>query len=152
LNATSADDFLAKAVPFANEVCWGTLSCTLLVDPRTQQAHSDAVERALADLRYGGIGLNVWPGVIYGLVVTTWGAFPGHTPQDIQSGTGVVHNTYLLDHPQKSVVRAPFVIKPTPAWFADHKNLAALGRNLTHYEVSPSWGGLVRVALAAFKG
>jgi hypothetical protein len=152
LPATSASDFLTRAVLFANDVCWGTLSCTLLVDPRTQRALGSAVDKAIADLRFGGIGLNVWPGVIYGLVVTSWGAFPGHTPQDIQSGAGVVHNTYLLDHPQKSVVRAPFVIKPTPAWFADHKNLAALGRNLTHYEASPSWGGLVRVALAAFKG
>jgi hypothetical protein len=143
---------LEKVVPFANDVCWGTLSCTLLVDPRTQRALGPAVERALADLRFGGIGLNVWPGVIYGLVVTSWGAFPGHSPKDIQSGAGVVHNTYLLDHPQKSIVRAPFVMKPTPAWFADHKNLANLGRNLTRYESNPSWGGLFNVALAALKG
>jgi len=152
LDATTASDFLAKVVPFANDVCWGTLSCTLLVDPRTQRAHGPAVEQAIADLRFGGIGLNVWPGLIYGLVVTSWGAFPGHSPRDIRSGTGVVHNSFLLDHPQKSVVRAPFVIKPTPAWFADHRNLAALGSNLTRYEAAPSWGGLVKVALAAFKG
>jgi hypothetical protein len=152
LDATSASEFLEKVVPFANDVCWGTLSCTLLVDPRTQRALGPAVERALADLRFGGIGLNVWPGVIYGLVVTSWGAFPGHSPKDIQSGAGVVHNTYLLDHPQKSIVRAPFVMKPTPAWFADHKNLANLGRNLTRYESNPSWGGLFNVALAALKG
>ncbi|MCU0658109.1 MAG: aldehyde dehydrogenase family protein [Polyangiaceae bacterium] len=152
LDASSPADFLARAVPFANDVCWGTLSCTVLVDPRTQKALGPALEQALADLRFGGIGLNVWPGVIYGLVVTTWGAFPGHTPDDIQSGTGVVHNTFLLDHPQKSVVRAPFVMKPTPAWFADNKNLAALGSNLLRYETNPSWGALVRVALAALRG
>lgn len=152
LEATRPDEFLAKMVPFANDVCWGTLSCTLLVDPRTQKAHSAAVERAITDLRFGGIGLNVWPGLIYGLVVTTWGAFPGHSPQDIQSGVGVVHNTYLLDFPQKSVVRAPFVMKPTPAWFADHRNLAALGRNLLRYESKPTWGSLIGVAFAALKG
>jgi acyl-CoA reductase-like NAD-dependent aldehyde dehydrogenase len=152
LDASSPADFLARAVPFANDVCWGTLSCSVLVDPRTQKALGPALEQALADLRFGGIGLNVWPGVIYGLVVTTWGAFPGHTPDDIQSGTGVVHNTFLLDHPQKSVVRAPFVMKPTPAWFADNKNLAALGSNLLRYETNPSWGALVRVALAALRG
>ena len=44
--------------------------------------------------------------------------FPGHTPDDIQSGAGVVHNAFLFDHPEKSVVHAPFVMKPTPAWFA----------------------------------
>ena len=63
-----------------------------------------------------------------------------------------MHNSFLLDHPQKSVVRAPFRIKPTPVWFADHKNLAALGQRLTSYEASPSWGGVVKVALAALKG
>lgn len=152
LDATSSSDFIAKMVPFANDVCWGTLSCTVLVDPRTQKANSAAVEQALADLRFGGIGLNTWPGLIYGLVATSWGAFPGHTPQDIQSGTGVVHNSYLLDHPQKSVVRAPFLMKPTPAWFADNRNLANLGRNLLRYESGPSWGSLFGVALAALKG
>lgn len=152
LESKGAKEFLEKAVAFANDDCWGTLSCVLLVDPRTQKANSNAVEKALADLRFGGIGLNVWPGIIYGLVTTTWGAFPGHSPKDIQSGAGVVHNSFLLDHPQKSVVRAPFVIKPTPAWFADHKNLAALGNNLTSYESGPSWGRLAKVALAGLKG
>jgi acyl-CoA reductase-like NAD-dependent aldehyde dehydrogenase len=152
LDAADADSFLRKAVPFANDVCWGTLSCTLLVDPRTSRALGPALEQAIADLRYGGIGLNVWPGVIYGLVVTTWGAFPGHPPEDIRSGSGVVHNSFLLDHPQKSVVRAPFVMKPTPAWFADNHNLHQLGRALVGYENAPGIGKLVKVALAALKG
>jgi hypothetical protein len=90
--------------------------------------------------------------VIYGLGVTSWGAHPGHTPADIQSGTGVVHNTFLFDHPQKAVLRAPFRIKPTPVWFADHKNLAEVGKKLIAMEADPSWGNLVRVAIAAVRG
>ena len=82
----------------------------------------------------------------------TWGAFPGHTPTDIQSGIGVVHNTFLFDHPQKSIVRAPFRMRPTPVWFADHKNLAQLGRLATHFEASPSWLGLPAVGLAGMRG
>ncbi|RYE89999.1 MAG: aldehyde dehydrogenase, partial [Myxococcales bacterium] len=152
LDASRAEDFLAKAVKFANDDCWGTLSCTVLVDPRTELALGTALEVALSDLKYGGIGLNIFPGVIYSLCVTTWGAFPGHPPKDIRSGVGFVHNTFLLDHPQKSIVRAPFLINPTPAWFADHKNLAALGKNLTRYEGQPSWPNLFRVATAALKG
>ncbi|MBV8350588.1 MAG: hypothetical protein JOZ49_24680 [Mycolicibacterium sp.] len=34
---------------------------------------------------------------------TSWGAFPGHTPQNIGSGTGVVHNAFLLQHVQKAI-------------------------------------------------
>lgn len=149
---TDAALFLERAVAFANERCWGTLSCCLLVHPATEEEHDQAVKDAIADLRYGGIGVNVWPGVIYGLVSPTWGAYPGHTPEDIQSGTGVVHNAFLFDHPEKSVVRAPFRIRPTPAWFADHKNLLELGRRLVAFEAAPSWRGVVRVATAALKG
>jgi hypothetical protein len=114
--------------------------------------HKKALERAVTELRFGGIGVNCWPGLIYGLVVTTWGAFPGHPPEDIQSGAGVVHNAFLLDFPEKSVVRAPFVIKPTPAWFADHKTLKDLGRKLAAFEAAPGWGKLISVAASALRG
>jgi acyl-CoA reductase-like NAD-dependent aldehyde dehydrogenase len=152
LDASGPEDFLAKAVAFANDRCWGTLSCGVFIHPATEKAHREAFEQALADLRYGGIGVNCWPGVVYGLVHTTWGAFPGHTPEDIRSGTGFVHNTRLFDHPQKSVVRAPFRILPTPVWFADHKNLAEVGRKITRFEAAPTWGKLAGVALAALRG
>jgi hypothetical protein len=144
--------FLARAVTFANERCWGTLSCCLLVHPATADEHRDALARAVEDLRYGGIGINVWPGAIYGLVSPTWGAYPGHTPEDIQSGVGVVHNAFLFDHPEKTVVRAPFRMRPTPPWFSDHRNLLELGKRLVDFEAKPTWGKLVGVAAAAMKG
>ncbi|MDB4935359.1 MAG: Aldehyde dehydrogenase [Labilithrix sp.] len=144
--------FLEQAVAFANERCWGTLSCCLLVHPVTEEEHPDAVARAVSDLRYGGIGINVWPGMIYALVTPSWGAYPGHRAEDIQSGAGVVHNAFLFDHPEKSVVRAPFRIRPTPAWFSDHKNLRELGQRLVAFEAKPSWGALFGVVRAAIRG
>lgn len=144
--------FLEKAVEFANERCWGTLSCALLVHPSTEDDHYEDVSGAVADLRYGGIGINAWPGLIYGLVTPSWGAFPGHRADDIQSGTGVVHNALMFDHPEKSVVRAPFRIRPTPAWFSDHNNLRELGQRLVRFEAKPSWGGLASVIGAALRG
>ncbi len=152
LPCTNAADFLAQATKFANDTCWGTLSTCMLIHPKTEKENRDALDALIAALRFGGIGVNVWPGLIYGLVVTTWGAFPGHPKADIQSGAGVVHNAYLFDHPEKSVVRAPFVIKPTPAWFADHKTLADLGRKLARFESNPGWGKLFSVAMTAIKG
>jgi acyl-CoA reductase-like NAD-dependent aldehyde dehydrogenase len=152
LDATDAPEFLAKVVPFANDECWGTLSCTMLVHPTTEHEHAAELDRAIANLRYGGIGINCWAASVYALVSTTWGAFPGHPPEDIQSGTGVVHNAFLLDHPQKSVVRAPFRIRPKPAWFTGHKSLARMGKKLTTLEAAPSWGKLAGVAVTAFKG
>jgi hypothetical protein len=148
----SVPTFLERAVAFANERCWGTLSCCVLVHPKTEADHASEVKDAIAGLRYGAIGVNVWPGAIYGLVSPTWGAYPGHTPEDIQSGTGVVHNAFLFDHPEKSVVQAPFRMRPTPPWFSDHRNLLELGRRLSSFEASPSWRGLFRVARAALRG
>ncbi len=152
LDADGPVDFLAKAVDFANERCWGTLSCVVLVHPSTREEHPREVDRAIAALRYGTVGVNAWSSVGYALVSPTWGAFPGHPPEDIQSGTGVVHNAFLLDYPQKSVVTAPFRIRPTPAWFADHRNLVRVGRKLTAMEAHPSIGKLASLAFEALKG
>jgi acyl-CoA reductase-like NAD-dependent aldehyde dehydrogenase len=152
LDADGASDFLSKATTFANERCWGTLSCVILVHPSTRADHGPDVDRAIASLRYGAIGVNAWSSLAYGLVSPTWGAFPGHTAEDIQSGTGVVHNAFLFDHPQKSVVTAPFRIMPKPVWFADHKNLLGVGRSLLGMETRPSVRNLIKVALAGLRG
>jgi acyl-CoA reductase-like NAD-dependent aldehyde dehydrogenase len=152
LEAEDEADFFRKSVAFANDECWGTLSIGLLVHPATMERFDKELDRAIADLRYGGIAINAWPGVVYALVTTTWGAYPGHPPTDIRSGTGVVHNALLFDHPQKSVVFAPFRIRPKPVWFADHKNLAEVGRRLLTFEMNPSWGTMFSVATAALKG
>ena len=42
----------------------------------------------------------MWAGLIYGLVVTTWGAFPGHPSEDIQSGRFV--KNFVLDNRARS--------------------------------------------------
>jgi acyl-CoA reductase-like NAD-dependent aldehyde dehydrogenase len=152
IDASDAREFLAKAVPFANDAVWGTLSACMLVHPSTVDTFKAEVEQAIAELRYGGIGVNAWPAVLYGLGVTSWGAYPGHVPEDIRSGVGVVHNTYLFDHPQKSVVYAPFRIRPKPVWFPDHKSLAEVGKKLTELEAAPSWGKVFGVAMAAMRG
>jgi acyl-CoA reductase-like NAD-dependent aldehyde dehydrogenase len=149
LDADDPAAFLDQAVRFANESCWGTLSVTLLVHPSTMRDHRVALARAIADLRYGGIGVNCWSAVAYALVSPSWGAFPGHTPEDIRSGTGVVHNAWLFDHPQKSVVYAPFRIRPTPVWFPERKNLARLARAMTEHEAHPSVLRLLKVLGAA---
>jgi acyl-CoA reductase-like NAD-dependent aldehyde dehydrogenase len=151
LDAADADEFLAKAVPFVNGSIEGTLSCVMLVHPETRREHAAAVDRAIADLRYGGIGINVWSAVLFAIGVTSWGAFPGHTPADVGSGIGVVHNCLMFDYPEKSVVKAPFRMWPTPVWFPDHRNLAEVGRQMAAFERMPSWSKLPGVLSAALR-
>lgn len=152
VDASEPVPFLDRVVPFCNQHVWGTLSAAMIVHPRVEREHPEAVERALDHLEYGGIGVNVWPAMVYALVSPTWGAYPGHPLEDIGSGRGVVHNTYLIDHPQKSIVRAPFRIMPVPGWFPDHRNLPALGRRISDFEAAPSWFKLPALTMAALRG
>ncbi len=152
LEAASVVEYIDKAVAFANEDLWGTLNATILVHPTSLKdpAIAAAVERAIANLRYGSIGLNYWAGTSFALCSTTWGAFPGHSLNDIQSGNGVVHNTLMFSRPQKSVLRAPFRSTPTPPWFATcGKAAAKVFPKLVDLEAKPSPWKVPAILLAA---
>ena len=152
LDANTPDAFLEAAVRFANDDCWGTLSCMLIIDEASQRRYAAALDRAVEQLRYGGIAINAFAGMLYALCTPTWGAYPGHPPTDIQSGAGVVHNTLLFDHPQKTVLRAPFRMRPTPAYFYDHKNLRGLGQALLKQETDPGLSTMLALAISGLKG
>lgn len=149
LPATTAEDFIEKMVTFGNDEIWGTLSCTIVIDGKTEKRCKGQFEQAIADLRYGGIGINVFSGFIFAMAGPTWGAFPGHPPEDIRSGAGVVHNTYLLDHPERSLIRAPFRIRPTPVWFEGHPNALTIGKLILDLEMKRTWLKVPRVAALA---
>jgi acyl-CoA reductase-like NAD-dependent aldehyde dehydrogenase len=152
IEARTAPEFLTTAVDFANDRLWGTLSCTVLIDSKTQNQYRREFDKAIADLQYGAIGVNIWSAMLFYFGSTTWGAYPGNTLQDIGSGIGCVHNTYLFDRPQKSIVFAPFRIFPTPAWFATHKNLLQMSKHLLKFEAYPTWQNLPPVIMAALRG
>lgn len=152
LDAKDDADFFDKALAFANDDCWGTLSCMVLIHPTTQKKYPEKFDHLIAHLRYGGIAVNCWAGALYGSCSATWGAFPGHPLEEIVSGRGVVHNTFLFDHPQKTVMTLPWRIKPTPVWFPNHKNLQQLATRLCAIEADPSLLKLPGLVAAALKG
>ena len=154
VEAATESEFLTRAVSFCNETLWGTLNATIVVHPGSlgDRASRDALEQAIASLRYGSVSINHWSAVAYALGVTTWGAFPGHTGVDIQSGAGVVHNTLMFSQPEKSVVRAPFRVRPTPPWFATNRAAAALGPKLARFEAAPSLARAMGIMATAVRG
>jgi hypothetical protein len=154
LPAPSAAAFLERATDFCNETTWGSLNVTLLVHPTTEASPETgpAVERAIAELRYGTVAVNHWAATGYALVATPWGAYPGNTPQDIRSGIGVVHNTSMFSRVEKGVVRAPFRARPKPVWFATHRTSHHLLRRLTAFEAAPAPWKLPAIFALALQG
>ena len=98
-----------------------------LKDPRI----AEAAERAIARLRYGTVGVNSWAGFAFAYASPPWGGYPGSEPADIQSGTGWVHNTSMLEGIEKAVLRHPLTIMPKPATFPSHRTAHTVLRRLT---------------------
>jgi hypothetical protein len=146
--ASDAADFLFKAVAFCNDTLWGTLNACIIIHPETESELGSLLDHAVSDLLYGSIGMNHWPALSYALGSTSWGAYPGHTLDDIQSGIGVVHNTLMFDEPQKSIIYGPFRVRPKPPWFVTHKSAHKLAPILTRFEASPRFSLLPSMWLA----
>ena len=152
LPAATVADYLAAATEFANGRLAGSLAATMLVHPATIKAHAGAVERAVADLRYGAVGINEYAVMVDGLGYATWGGYPGATPAEVSSGIGVVGNAFLLPKPQKSVLTGEFhpLMKPTTA--ASHRTIATVFRRVVHFEATDHVTDLPGIFLAAMRG
>ncbi len=139
----SADpvEFLASATTFMNDTLWGTLNACIVIHPDLEKdlVVGGALDRAITDLRYGTVAINHWPAVCYGVASLPWGGHPSATLKNIQSGLGWVHNTYMLEGIDKSVIRGDLRVRPTPVWFYDNKKTTALGPKLVRMEANPSW-------------
>ncbi|WP_406402419.1 aldehyde dehydrogenase family protein [Streptomyces uncialis] len=156
--------FLDDAVTTANERFAGTLGVNLIAHPRTLAALGPALDEAIARLRYGTVAVNAWTGVGYLTATASWGAFPGHTVDDVQSGIGVVHNALLLDGPERTVVRGPFrpaprsllhgepSLSPKPPWFVTNRTAATTGRLLSGFAAAPRWSALPGIFASALRG
>ena len=146
-------EFLRAAVPFTNERVWGTLNAMLIAPDHVERdaALSRELDRAVVELRYGTVAVNVWPAVGYGLGTPPWGGYPGATLADVQSGLGWGHNALLLERVEKAVLRGPLRLIPPPFWEPGHAHLCELGRALAALEAEPSVSGVARAAWAAFR-
>jgi acyl-CoA reductase-like NAD-dependent aldehyde dehydrogenase len=165
LPGNDAEAYLKAAIDYANTELYGTLGANIVIHPATiAQIGRARFEEMLVGLRYGTIAINAWTGLGFLTPQATWGAFPGHTLADVQSGIGVVHNTMLFDKPERSVVEAPFrpfprnllsfsfTLLPRPPWFITNRKGAILGRLLVAFQYRPSFLKIPRIFLNALLG
>jgi acyl-CoA reductase-like NAD-dependent aldehyde dehydrogenase len=153
--AASTAEFLERSVDFLNKYVWGSLSASIFVHPASLKIPeiASAMEQAIEQLRYGTICINQQTPVAYVQTACPWGGFPGQPLEDIQSGSGWVHNTLMFGQPQKSVLHAPFVETPkTPFLFHRARLGHAIARRLVDLEAAPSLWKFLRVFVTAVKG
>jgi acyl-CoA reductase-like NAD-dependent aldehyde dehydrogenase len=157
-------EFLRNAVEKANNTLRGTLGANIIISPASRKRIGPEFEDIIADLRYGTIAINAWTAVGYLTANATWGAFPGHALDDIQSGVGVVHNALLFAKPERTVVQGPFrpapraifhgewSLTPKPAWFVNNRTAETTSRRLTKLSAAPSLLRLPGVFASALRG
>lgn len=150
----SVPEYLEQAVDFCNTTLWGTLSASIIVHPASLRDPeiAAAVERAIDELRYGSVVVNHWSAAPYAFVSPSWGAYPGAPLNDIQSGRGVVHNTFLLEDIEKSVVRGPFRPPVKPVWFHTHAALHQLLPEVARFTATRHPTALAKLLAAAARG
>ncbi|GAA1338773.1 aldehyde dehydrogenase family protein [Arthrobacter roseus] len=156
-------DFLDQAVKTVNDDFLGTLGANVIVAPETMSSLGHGFDEAIANLRYGTIAINAWTALGFLTAAAPWGAYPGHTLENVESGIGVVHNALLLQNPEKTVVRGPFrpfprsvrhgefALFPKPPWFVTARSAAATGRLLTEFAAKPGWLRLPGIFAKAFR-
>jgi len=146
-------EFLDRAVAFANTQLWGTLNATLIVHPATLRDPrlAESVERAIGALRYGAVGVNAFPGLIFAYGTPPWGAYPGSSLTDVQSGIGWVHNTPMLEGIEKAVLWHPLTAWPKPAYHLSQRKTNVLIRRMTALEERGSWSKVPGVIAAAVR-
>lgn len=163
----TGQQFLDTAVAHANDRLTGTLGANVLIDPATQSALRAGFERAVADLHYGTVAVNAWTAFGFLTPTATWGAYPGGTLDDAPSGIGIVHNAFLLDQVERTVVRGPFrpfprsatsalrgyglSVLPKPPWFVTSRTGAAVCEGFTRFRIDGNWAAMSVVLVKAFE-
>ena len=130
------------------------MNATIVVHPSTLKdpVVSAAFEQAIIDLKYGTVAVNTFPGISFVYASPPWGAYPNSTSTNIQSGNGFVHNTFMLEGIEKSVIRAPLSIFPKPAFLTGHRTAQTVMQRIVAMEEDASWAKVPGIVWAALQG
>jgi acyl-CoA reductase-like NAD-dependent aldehyde dehydrogenase len=151
LEAANIPEFINKAVDFANNSLWGSLTATIFIHPKSilNKEVSTSIQHAIKNLRYGTIGINEQGILAYAWGRSPWGAFPGHNLYDIQSGIGFINNYLMFDKPQKTVVYGPL---KTDTNLVSFKNTPEFHKKYTYFLANPSIKNMLNMLWAQSRG
>jgi aldehyde dehydrogenase (NAD(P)+) len=140
LAADSGEDFLDAVADFCNDRVFGTLGATLVVHPKFRRAAGNEARlwRAVERLRYGTVAINHWSALGYAVMSAPWGGYPDGTLAAPASGIGWVHNTFMLEGIEKTVLEGPLSVWPKPFWFPTNYAADRIGWQVLRLYQNPS--------------
>lgn len=149
--SNSTIEFIDKAVEFCNKTLWGTLCGVILVHPKTLRDKKvrDAIERAIRDLNYGLIAVNSLPTAGHFLGSLAWGGAPGFPLNNIQSGNMFVHNPFMYEGVQKSVIRGPFREAIKSPFIPTNPKMPKVTAKFHEFSKLPTWRNLFKTLFSA---
>jgi hypothetical protein len=146
------NEFLQKATEFCNDRLPGSLCASITVPSGGALVLDRYLNTCISQLRYGCVCINQWSGLAYSLLTPGWGGNPlsgrsyGRSgdgqassvggalhEKKVGSGNGFVHNTFLLDRLEKTILRGPLIDSIKPVWFPEHRYPLELATALFNY-------------------
>jgi aldehyde dehydrogenase (NAD(P)+) len=81
-----------------------------------------------------------------------WGGYPGGDLHDPQSGIGWVHNSYMFEKAEKTVLEGPLTMFPKPLWFPSNHSGERVSWKVVELYHRPSVWKLPGLLVAALGG
>eukprot|EP00980_Cylindrotheca_fusiformis_P002489 scaffold585_cov97-Cylindrotheca_fusiformis.AAC.3 len=142
--------YLKQAIETTQSKLHGSLSIALLINDKTIQRNKEEFDDIVVNrMRYGIVGINIWPAYSFSISQLRWGAFPGNPA----SGSGLLGNANLYRNTEKTILRAPFYHLPRKGLeVTSAKQVALMMSRLTTYKLKPSIWTQLGLLLALFLG
>lgn len=150
LRSEGVTPYLREAVELCNDRLAGGLAVTVVAHPLHVEDRDlgGEIDRQLASLAYGMVGLNVWPSAFRALSDAPFGCRAADGRAETRGGLGFTQNAAGIAAPGRVLARAPLKPLIAPAFIAKRSRLAA-ARELCVHQGAPSLGRAASIAWRA---
>ncbi|MFC4892479.1 aldehyde dehydrogenase family protein [Pseudofrancisella aestuarii] len=140
--AATAEEFLPKAVDFCNTKLHGTLTSCILIDETTKKANREILEKAITNMKYGSVTVNIMSVLTFFNPYLTWGG--NEDKNKIVSGHGNFGNLLNYENVEKSIIYDKF-ISPGHLLNTNKTSMDKLYRCMANYSINPNWSNLFKM-------
>ncbi len=129
------DDFLNKATEFANKNLDGALSVCIAIDDQCFEKYHEEVTHAIDELKYGSIGVNTLPPLIFINPYLNWGG--NEADRTLIHGKGNFGNLFKYSNIEKSLSYCNF-LSETAFSQKNKEAFVKFSKSSTRYHAQPN--------------